>query len=501
MRVVLDVFEGPEAGKVFVFEQAETFLVGRSVKAHLKLDPRADQFVSRAHCVVEINPPLCVVRDLESTNGTFVNGRRVDRHELRDGDEIKIGRTRIRTSMTEAQYRPESLGSTIRVARLGGAEQDTHHLPKAVQSQSTASRRTSPDPTGKPPSLRNVALDSKCSLCRCDLSQWADSDGRAAEFPNASYLCPGCAEEGKDGALEHAQVGQYRLVSELGRGGMGVVYRAVHGPTRRVCAVKRILPEVAGDERSLRLFDREVGVQSMVVHPNLVRVLERGRDGDACFFAVEFLEGGDVGQLVKRRAKGPVRPALAIGIILQLLEGLSALHDHGFVHRDLKPENFLLGGWHEDEVPVAKISDYGLAKSFQEAGNSLYDYTSLGEAAGSFLFMPPEQILNFRFVGPSADLYSIGVSLYYMLSARYSLPFPAPDQTQRIGADVKLGRNPIEVVLEAEPIPIQKRIGDLPVGVARVVDRAVVKEARDRYRSAREFADSLGAAARTEGIL
>ncbi len=84
MRVVLDVVEGPESGRVFVFEQADTFLIGRSSKAHLQLDARADQFISRAHCVVEVRPPECVVRDLESTNGTFVNGRRVDRHELQD---------------------------------------------------------------------------------------------------------------------------------------------------------------------------------------------------------------------------------------------------------------------------------------------------------------------------------------------------------------------------------------------------------------------------------
>ncbi|MCP4897453.1 MAG: protein kinase [bacterium] len=501
MKVVLDVIEGPESGRVFVFEQADTFLIGRSKKAHLRLDPEADPFISRAHCVVEIRSPDCVVRDLESTNGTFVNGRRTDWHKLQDGDEVRVGRTKIRMSMSGLPLDGALLDPTIGVSETVTNEDPIASIPAAVFRQPGAVRLAAPDPLAGSPDGKSAMTDVVCSTCGCDLSRWADSDGRAREFPEARYLCPSCAEAVKSRHLDLPQVGQYRLLEEVGRGGMGVVYRAVQGPTRRVCAVKRILPEVAKDERSVRLFDREVGVQSMVVHPNLVRVLERGRDGPACYFALEYLDGGDVGQLVKRRSKGPVRPGLAVGIVLQLLEGLSALHDHGFVHRDLKPANFLLGRWQGKEIPTAKISDYGLAKSFEEAGNSVYDYTNLGEAAGSFLFMPPEQILNFRFVGPSADLYAVGVSLYYMLSARYSLPFPAPDQTQRVGAHAKSGNNPIEVVLEAEPIPIQRRLPTLTTPFARMVDVAVAKEERDRFRSAREFADKLRTVAEAEGIV
>ena len=102
MNVRLVVVDGPEAGRVFSFDAADSFLVGRSPKAHLVLDPRADRYVSRTHCLVDIRPPRVIVSDLGSTNGTFVNERRISHGDLHDGDLLRVGRTRIRALLTGA---------------------------------------------------------------------------------------------------------------------------------------------------------------------------------------------------------------------------------------------------------------------------------------------------------------------------------------------------------------------------------------------------------------
>ena len=132
--------------------------------------------------------------------------------------------------------------------------------------------------------------------------------------------------------------------------------------------------------------------------PNLVRVLGQGREKGAPFFVTEFLAGGDVKNLVVWERREPLEPALALSITVQILRGLQALHDHGFIHRDLKPSNFLLDRPADQPGLKVKIADYGLAKSFETAGNSIFEYTKDGVVAGSYVYIPPEQITNYKFV-------------------------------------------------------------------------------------------------------
>jgi serine/threonine protein kinase len=327
-----------------------------------------------------------------------------------------------------------------------------------------------------------------CCGCGRDLGIHAVSDGRAAELPDAIYICRACAAAQQMPALAGRHLGEFSLLHPLGRGGMGVVYKAVHDATRRICAVKHLHPSAATDERARRTFEREIDVQSAVLHPNLVRVLGRGESGGCFYVAVEFLAGGDVGRLVSKVLQGPLPPALACRIILQVLAGLEALHEAGFVHRDLKPTNFMLSRPHDDPETVAKITDYGLAKS--------YDYTRAGEAGGSLLFMPPEQILNFRFVTPAADVYAVGVSLYFLLTGKHSVELAVPGE-----AAGGRRRNPIELILEEPPMPVRQRDPALPPRVAAVVDRAVQKELAARFATATAMRVLLQDAAAEDGLL
>jgi serine/threonine protein kinase len=329
----------------------------------------------------------------------------------------------------------------------------------------------------------------------------ADSDGLAGELPDSQYLCPDCEQSERDPTVSLDTLGGYRILSELGRGGMGVVYRALAESTRRIVAVKQMLPDLDLDEREFRLFEREIAIQSSVQHPNLARLLDHGRDNGHSYLAVEYLAGGDASRLVRGVFNGPVPLPLAVRIGLQILDGLDALHRQGYVHRDLKPQNILLSRSREEGFGSAKVTDYGLAKPFEDAGNSLFDLTRDDEAAGSLMFMPPEQILNYRHVQPTADVYAVGASLYFLMTAAYTVTSTAEALLEASTMPRGQTRNPIEAVIDDDSIPIQSRRPEIPDSIARVIDTAVQKELSRRYESAAQFRDQLALEARQEGLL
>jgi eukaryotic-like serine/threonine-protein kinase len=151
-----------------------------------------------------------------------------------------------------------------------------------------------------------------------------------------------------------------------------------------------------------------------------------------------------------------------------VLKGLEQAHKHGFVHRDIKPENILIG--RQPEGLIAKISDFGLAKSFRGLG--LSGLTFSGEMRGTVPFMPPEQMLDFKTVLPSGDLYATAATLYYLLSCQF------------IYDQVSEGGDLIRALLEEHPVPIQARRADIPTGLARVLEKCLARDPAGRYPTA-----------------
>src|SRR5262249_5084424 len=259
----------------------------------------------------------------------------------------------------------------------------------------------------------------------------------------------------------------------LGEGGMGAVYLARRRDGTTV-ALKMLLSRVAVDESSRKMFQREIEVSRSLVHPNIVTLFDQGSSGSIFYFAMEFCPGGSLSDLMKIRGK--IAPAEAGPIMLQALAGLAYAHEQGFVHRDLKPANILLTSQNDG---IAKVSDFGLAKSFQKAGFS--GMTATGAIAGTFVFMPREQLTNFKYFRPVSDVWSIGATFYTMLTGHSPRNF------------YKL-KDHVEVILRGGIVPILERDSSIPKKIADVIDRAVSEDTKDRYQNAAEFREALAEA-------
>jgi hypothetical protein len=433
MRVILDVLQGPHKGRQFVFDRHDTFIVGRSRFVHCSVPE--DSALSRDHFLIEINPPRCEVRDLGSTNGTYVNEERVERLKLNSGDRIAAGQSVF-------QVRVEA------PALLGAP-------PAAV-------------PPVEPKTMM-LGIDGgpiRCAACGTvappDIDIASGPDFKAGE--QMQWLCEPCRA---DVAAMPQPVPHFTTLRELGRGAMGVVYQARHSQNGRMVALKLIVPESAAARSAIERFLREMSVISQLKHPNIVEWLEQGMTRGQFWFAMEYVQGTNLEALAQADpGKYPVHQACRMAC--QVLKGLEHAHGLGFVHRDIKPENILIG--RSPDGLLAKISDFGLAKSFRGLG--LSGLTFSGEMRGTVPFMPPEQMLDFKTVTPSGDLYATAATLYYLLSCQFLY-----DQVAE-GGDL------IRTLLEEPPVPVRQRRSDVPAGLAAVLERCLARNPKDRYPTA-----------------
>jgi tRNA A-37 threonylcarbamoyl transferase component Bud32 len=429
MRVTLRVLAGPYTGREFTFDHHDTFLIGRADTAHLYLPE--DRFFSRHHCLLEIAPPRCFLRDLGSTNGTFVNGQKVSEAFLHSGDRIQGGQTVLEVD---------------------------------VQAEQSAAIDSSEAPTLTRPTVVIV----ECANCgRRDQTEASDANEKM------SFVCEDCREELK---RRPQPVPGYETIKLLGRGGMGCVMLARDEKTGRSVAIKTLLPEVAVTEVSLRRFMREIQVAAALEHPNIVRFIESGTNNGAVYLVTEYVEGSDAARLADAQG-GRLPFRQAIDIVAQALDALAYAHAKGYIHRDIKESNILISG----AAPnfTAKLTDFGLAKSFTQSGMS--GITMAGDMAGTFAYMPPEQIRDFRNVRPTSDIYAIGMTAYSLLAGDTALDLgPHSD----IAGTVK-------AIFEGQIIPLRQRAADVPERVAEVIERALAKDPAQRWQSAAAMRTAL----------
>ena len=258
------------------------------------------------------------------------------------------------------------------------------------------------------------------------------------------------------------RVGRYRVVREIGRGAMGVVFEVIHEKLERPCALKLLRPLATQDEGAVRRFEREAKILARLSSPNLVHVLDVDRtEGGVPYLVMELLAGET---LEERLATGPVPLTEALAIVFDLCAGAEAAHAEGVVHRDLKPSNVIL------TKSGAKIVDFGVAAFM---GGSMDGSTA--SVAGTPRTMSPEQLLGER-VGPASDVFAIGVVAYRTIAGRY--PFEAESMAAQMLAIMK-GHVPLAEVAEVS------------ASVSNVIGRALARDPADRIASASALAEAL----------
>ncbi len=265
-------------------------------------------------------------------------------------------------------------------------------------------------------------------------------------------------------------LGKYKLLDHLGTGGMSSVYLAEHLLMQRRVAVK-VLPKARVDDTSyLARFHREAQAAAALDDPNVVRAYDVDCDGNTHYLVMEYVEGSDLQSLVKRT--GPLDYAVAADYVRQAARGLSHAHKLGLIHRDVKPANLLV-----DRQNVVKVLDLGLAKFSDEDKASLtvaYDENVLGTAD----YLPPEQALDSHGVDARSDIYSLGCSLYYLLTGQP--PFPEGTLPQRIMCHQK------------EPAPdIRLKRPDAPADLLRVCAMMMAKKPEKRFQKMSDVAKIL----------
>ncbi len=272
---------------------------------------------------------------------------------------------------------------------------------------------------------------------------------------------------------------RYQVLGRIGRGGMGVVYKAEHVMLKRIVALKVLRREVVEDEHSVRRFMNEARAIASLKNPHTVILFDFGATPDgALYYTMEFLTGRSVGDLL--RTVGAIHHHRSVSIVLQVCDSLEEAHEKGILHRDIKPDNIYLT--RERGQEVAKVLDFGIAKVLggEQEGGTL---TRTGMVCGTPQYLSPEQVSG-EPVGPASDLYALGVVLYEMLSG--TPPFVAP--------------TPLKVMLQhvqeqAPPIRERNPGVEIPEALQRFVDRSMAKSPVDRFATVAEFRAALREAA------
>ncbi|MEH2356761.1 protein kinase domain-containing protein [Nostoc sp.] len=447
-KIILTVIQGQLLGQQYIFDCRTSCIIGRSPDCNPQLpDDENHRGISRYHCLLDINPPDIRVRDFGSKNGTYINDKNIGQrqrnqtaeeavkfhfpeYDLRTGDEINLGHTVFKVSIE--------------------IYQDEVNLLTLIPDDVT---------------VKNNPVQQ-------------------AYFLDIIKYFLSLAESG-DRNLK--AISGYNLVKLLRTSEFGEVYLAQHNQSGKFIALKVMLPAVAANDFAVQMFLRETENTKALQHPHVVQLMDCGFSEIIFFFTMEYCEGGTVWDFMQQLG-GRLSVDITVPIILQILDALEYAHNvelpyvkladgkfgkgKGIVHRDLKPSNIFLTNI--DGKLVAKIGDYGLSKAFDLAG--LSGQTLTGTQAGTPVFMPRQQVLNFKYAQPEVDIWAVAACLYNMLRGCFPRNFTG---------------DPFLAVLQNNPIPIRQRDATIMQPLAQVIDLALVDKPEIHFKSAAEFKRAL----------
>ncbi len=269
------------------------------------------------------------------------------------------------------------------------------------------------------------------------------------------------------------QLGNYQLLEELGHGGMGTVYKALHLLLMKVVALKVLPIDRMSNVEAVARFRREMKAVGRLNHPNIVQALDAGEVNGTHFLVMEFLEGAVLSRLIARRDPLPVPDACES--VRQAALGLQHAHEHGLVHRDIKPSNLIL-----TPAGQIKVLDLGLARLCDEASNS-EELTGLSRAVGTADYMAPEQAFGTGLIDIRADVYSLGCTLYHLLAGR--TPFSGLGHERAINKLMAHAHRPVPPIRGSRP--------EVSHELVQVLDRLLAKDPTERFATPAEVVAAL----------
>lgn len=277
----------------------------------------------------------------------------------------------------------------------------------------------------------------------------------------------------------------YQIIKKIGEGGMGAVYKAVHQRLKKTVALKILATNRIGDQPAMARFEREMSVIGQLNHPHIVQALDAGEHDGQHYLVMEYVDGRDLSDIVKRCS--PLSISNACQLILQAAIGLQCAHEHGFVHRDIKPSNLMLAITSQraaQSPAVVKILDLGLARALdQPVGTAAgtVDLTTTGQVMGTLDYMAPEQGGDAHQVDIRADIYSLGATLYKLLTG----DSPYAEHAQK----PPLQR--LMAIAQHEPPAIQSKRREIPDKLAAIVHRMMAKKPENRFSTPADVAAAL----------
>ena len=230
-------------------------------------------------------------------------------------------------------------------------------------------------------------------------------------------------------------LGHYEVGEQIGKGGMAVVFKGVQPSLNRIVAIKVLPPNFAQTPELVERFNREAHIAAQLNHPNIVQVIDQGKEGDTLFIVMEYIDGDGLDKLIE---EGTLTSSKIIQYAMQICDALDYAHSKGVIHRDLKPSNILI----DSSTGFAKIADFGIAQiNTQFAG--MVTLTTQYSSLGTINYMSPEQTANAHSVTKLTDIYSFGVVLYQMLTGKLPVGhFKLPSQLSRIFPSVSIALFP-----------------------------------------------------------
>jgi hypothetical protein len=452
-------YSHPQRGTAYKDISRHTTLIGSATDAPIRL---LSSDVAAAHCVITLDNDVLRIRALRPNAGIRVNGYPLDISVLCHGDRLDIGpfSFRVETNLTFELSRTAPIPET----RMDLVDNLDTITSSEAEATTDTEPKTAPSP---PPETEAEAEEVGEKPITVEFLKKLMLQGVLTRFQSDWIL---------EGKFEEFNVGEFRVVDILGTGGMGWLYVAVNETTGEKAAVKVISKHMDNDY--LTRFKLEARAGLMLNHPNLVRTLKLGETDEIWYVAMELVEGISLQELIARQ--GFIPWPQACSLVAQAAAGLQHAHEKGLIHRDIKPGNLLV-----KKNGTVKVLDFGLALMERDEDEFMLTMISGQGCVGTADYIAPEQTLDSFAVGPPADIYSLGCTLYCALTGM--VPFPGESVSKKLRAHRTGTARPIR---EIKP--------EVPVAVEAIVAKMMARKTSERYATAAQVLAALQPHARRD---